>query len=586
MLSLIKHFLFMLSMMTLNYAYTPEIWPSLLTVLLLVTLAVYAWRRRSVPGASPFTIACLFGAAWASGSVMEYAAMDLASKISWVKFQAAWQLPVATAITCFVLEYTWPGRWLTRRNLALLSVPPILILLVILTDNLYHLAWRGFTFAESIQPQFSPVGWIGFAYIFGVLGTLNLVVFGWLFLRSPQHRWPVVLMLVGQFGGRILYMLERTGLLHSVLPIDLLGMAFEFSMFALALFGFRILDPIPMASRTAIEQLQSGMLVLDPQGRIVSLNPAAERILGAPLSRLRGQPVGDLLPALPCEHLAEFAETEVEFSPPKGNRDGVGSGLETRYYLLEASSLNDWRGLEVGHLLLLHDVTGQKHAQAQLLEQQRALAMLQEREQLARELHDDLGQALAAVHLQATTAKLLLAIGKTDQVSETLENLAETTLQVEADMREYLLGAQTVTSADRPFFEMLREYLVRFSRQYNLPVDLTVQPGLSEPQLPPTVSVQLLRIIQEAQSNVRKHACARFVQVDFAISGDWVRVVVSDDGQGFDPAATAQQGAGFGLQSMRERAEALGGHLEVNSAPGKGTQVVVQVPVSKVNGEK
>ena len=87
----------------MNYAYTPAIWPSVLIVLLLITLAIYSGRRRSVPGALPFMIACLFAAMWAIGSVMEYVAADLAAKIFWVKFQAAWQVPVATAVTCFVL---------------------------------------------------------------------------------------------------------------------------------------------------------------------------------------------------------------------------------------------------------------------------------------------------------------------------------------------------------------------------------------------------------------------------------------------------------------------------------------------------
>jgi len=88
-----------------------------------------------------------------------------------------------------------------------------------------------------------------------------------MFLRSPQQRWPVVLMLVGQLVGRMLFLLERIYLLRSVPPLDLLGMSFEFLMYAIALFGFRIFDPIPLARRTAIEQLHSGMLVLDTQER-------------------------------------------------------------------------------------------------------------------------------------------------------------------------------------------------------------------------------------------------------------------------------------------------------------------------------
>jgi hypothetical protein len=104
-----------------------------------------------VPGALRFSIGSLLAALWAAGSVMEYAAVDVATKIFWVKVQAIWQLPTVTAITCFTLEYTWPGRWLTRRNLALLSIAPLLFLGLTLTNNLHHLLWTGFRF-DGIDP--------------------------------------------------------------------------------------------------------------------------------------------------------------------------------------------------------------------------------------------------------------------------------------------------------------------------------------------------------------------------------------------------------------------------------------------------
>ena len=89
----------------------------------------------------------------------------------------------------------------------------------------------------------------------------------------------------------------------------------------------------------------------------------------------------------------------------------------------------------------------------------------------------------------------------------------------------------------------------------------------------------LLRIIQEALSNVRKHARAKSAQVAFMVSEKLVQIIISDDGLGFDSAATVRQAEGFGLQAMRERAETLGGLFEVISQPGQGTRVMVQVPV-------
>ena len=103
---------------------------------------------------------------------------------------------------------TWPGRWLTRRNLVLLSIPCLLFAGLMLTNDLHHLMWVGFTYEGNVISQRGLANWIGVAYAFGGLGALNLIVFCWLFLRSPQHRWPVVIILSGQIVGRMVYTLD------------------------------------------------------------------------------------------------------------------------------------------------------------------------------------------------------------------------------------------------------------------------------------------------------------------------------------------------------------------------------------------
>ena len=153
---------------------------------------------------------------------------------------------------------------------------------------------------------------------------------------------------------------------------------------------------------------------------------------------------------------------------------------------------------------ILRSKSGRVH---EILEQERALATLRERERLARELHDGVTQLLAAAHLQVNTAKLLLTRGQETQLQTCLEALAVTTLQAEADLREYLLGVKSTNNGDRPLFAALRDYLGQFTRLYGIRVELTVPPILEEEGLPPAVEVQLVRIIQEALTNVRKHAC-------------------------------------------------------------------------------
>ncbi|MCJ7738444.1 MAG: histidine kinase [Anaerolineae bacterium] len=557
----------------------PGIWPSFCMTVLLLALSAYAWRRRGVPGASSFAIGSVFSALWTAGSFMELAAVDVGTKILWFKFQAVWQVPATTAIACFVLEYAWPGRWLTRRNLALLSIAPLTFLVLILTDDLHHLVWYGFAFDGLVAPLRAPANWFFVAYVYA-MSLVELAVFIWLFLRSPQHRWPVSIMMTGQLGGRVAYMLEAVEVVHSNLPVDVLVIAYLFLSYAVALFGFGIFDPIALARKTVIAQIRDGILVLDARQLVASLNPAAQAILGVPAKSALGRPIQDLMPPfakVTGGALQEETSTSTEIS--------LGTGRDARDYVLVTSELKDWRGHGIGQLLLLRDVSDQKQAQAQIVEQQRSLATLQERERLARELHDSVGQTLAAARLQASTVRLMLARGETAQADKCLEQMAAMSVAAEDDVREYLLGARTSLSADLSFFPALREYTRRFCRQYSLQIELSVPPQLESRGLDPTVEMQLLRIIQEALSNARKHACATNAQVTFTLSGTMMQVTIADDGQGFDPEAVAARCAeGFGLQAMRERAEGLGGALQVDSAPGQGTRVMVQVPAGEIRG--
>jgi signal transduction histidine kinase len=551
--------------------------PSIITLLLLIALAIYAWRRRNVAGVVPFTIGCLLAVPWVAGSVLEFSAINVATKIFWVKFQSVWQLPSATASTCFILEYAWPGRWLKRRNLALLSFAPLLLVILVLTNGLHHLAWSGFTYDGSVIPLRGPGIWSLIAYGYG-LGLLNLVVLVWLFLRSPQHRWPVAIMVAGQIGMRVIYLLEKTYLVHFNLPLDIIGLAFVDLMYAIALFGFRIFDPIPLARKMTIEQLREGILVLDPRGRVASLNPAAERILHVSAKQLKGKPVQEILAACPEGPLADPGGIEMELS--------LGAGQDLRDYVLEISPLNDFRGIEAGRLLVLHDVTSKKQAQAQQAQLLWAQATLQEREQLAGELHDGLSQNLAFLNLQAQAAQLYLQARQAKTAQASLRRLAEAAGQIQEDTRELIDHLLSVSLPSENFCTILRRILADFERQTSLAVHLALEGEAADEEcfnptrLLPKVAVQLIRISQEALANVRKHARgASRVSVRLEALDGHLLLSIQDDGAGFNLAAPQAEGRHFGLQVMRQRAARIDGRVMVDSSPGKGTRVMVEVPL-------
>jgi len=556
------------------YSYSPDIWLPVFTVFLLIALSVYSGRRRSVPGALPFAIGSLFTALWAIGSVMEYAAVDPEVKITWLKFQAVWQLPASTAITCFILEFAWPGRWLTRRNLLLFLIVPLLNVAAILTDDLHHLQWLGFGLDGSVIPSYGPGGWFFLACIYG-LGFVNLMVFAWLFVHAPQQRWPMIMMATVQVAAGTVFLLEAAHIGSFVLPVEILAIAALFMMYAIVQFGFHILNPVPLAHQMALKQMRTGMLVLDSRGRVAGLNPSAERILKVSAGLAMGRAIQELLPAYPEESLVDAAGTEIELSV--GTEQGFG-----RHYALTTSTLKDWWGMDAGRLILMRDVTEQKQAQAKLIEQKQALATLQERESLARDLHDTLGQVLGYINMQVETAAKLSRDGRGEAAAVQLDRLGGMIRETHADVREYILNLRTAPSLQRPLFTAVQQYLESFTSNYDIQTDLTIGSSLNGQTFSPEMQVQIFRIVQEALSNARKHSKAHHVQVKFEAEDGRVCVVIQDNGHGFSPDHLEMvYGQHFGLQFMQERAGQLGGMLQVQSTPGKGTQVMLEVPTKE-----
>src|SRR5512135_1803146 len=124
-----------------TYQYTPAIWPSIFTIVLLIVLAVYAWHRRNLPGALWFVIYCLLAVVFLAAKVLEFLAVDLETKVLWFNVEYVLWMPGTTALTCFVLEYSWPGRWVTRRTVALLSIVPLLGLVLLFTNHFHKLSF-------------------------------------------------------------------------------------------------------------------------------------------------------------------------------------------------------------------------------------------------------------------------------------------------------------------------------------------------------------------------------------------------------------------------------------------------------------
>jgi PAS domain S-box-containing protein len=555
------------------YAYTPYIWPMLAIAALLVVLGVYAWGRRNVPAATPFAFGTFCWAAWAVASALELAATDAGVKLFWFGVQVVLQLPSATLALVFVIAFAGLEKWLTRRNLVLLFLPSAIVFVMVVTNPAHHLFWSRIWIDEAVTVERGPVNWVGLVYG-NLFFPLQIGVLVWLWIRSPLHRWPAALILGAQLLSRTTYIFDALHL-NPFAPFDAFMLAGTLTIWAyfLALFRFRILSIVPVGRDSVIERMSDGMVLLDAENRVADINPAAQEVLALPRRETVGRPAARALAGFP-----ELLGLLEQGTPAEAELKIEGS--ESRYLQVHTSPLVHPRGFNLGRLIVLQDITEQKRAREQLSEQQRALATLQERERLGRELHDSLGQVLGYLKLKLHLAREALAEEEKTSVDRHLAQLEAVVQEAHTDVRDYLLGLDPKGAAETGFLSSLRDYLSRFGKTYQIETDLQVSPEISDRALDPTAQVQLRRIIQEALTNTRKHAGARRACVSLQASDGRARIIVEDDGGGFDKwQAVEGTGQHYGLGFMRERAAEVGGSVEIDSAPDRGTRVVVEMPL-------
>jgi signal transduction histidine kinase len=206
-----------------------------------------------------------------------------------------------------------------------------------------------------------------------------------------------------------------------------------------------------------------------------------------------------------------------------------------------------------------------------------AVLALKERERIAREMHDGLAQNLAVLKLEAF--KLKEACGRDNRdVMQNVENLEALLNQTYLEVRQSLYDLRVSQGLGEGFWPTVERQVQEFERRTG--IKCILQP-LNPPQelWNELASVQILRIIQEALANVRKHARARRVDIRCQQLGRTVEFVIEDDGVGFHAEPSALRGDHYGLSVMRERAEAVGGTLTIESAPARGTKVIITVPI-------
>jgi signal transduction histidine kinase len=342
---------------------------------------------------------------------------------------------------------------------------------------------------------------------------------------------------------------------------------------------------------SVLDSMEEGVVVTDGEGEIVMANRAAEMLGGA--VRLRGEVDRWCPPS--CHFWRDVCtpltaqQCPIRLATCGDSCDGMelltpgGAGTPERWLSATVRPLVGAGGARRGGVVVFSDITARKLAEEESralqelrreTEFRREAAREEERKHIARELHDELGQHLSALRMELSLMRMRWGTvdaeiadkaramqGSVDQVIRVVRNLVSSLRPAVLDMGigsalEWLVAEVAASGQLRCRLELQEDSVQLDANQTNL----------------------VFRLVQESLTNVVRHARARDVRVSLARHGEGYLLMVRDDGVGFDP--TRRFPTSFGLLGMHERAEMLGGVLEIRSSPGEGTRIAVSFPAA------
>lgn len=325
------------------------------------------------------------------------------------------------------------------------------------------------------------------------------------------------------------------------------------------------------------------IFMLDPGGRVASWNPGAQRIKGYSSDEVIGQHFSmfyapdDIAAGKPARLLEAAAlHVRVEDEGWRVRKDG------SRFWAnVVITAVRDDDDALVGFAKITRDMTERRrleelervHAASALAQQARE----NEQKRIARELHDDLGQGIAALKMALSIHRTELANASTIQMRTELEAIAQIGAQIDAlavAVRRIAADLRPAVLDDLGLQAALEWLAQEFQSRFGVSVQCRLD--VSEPDLGEFATTALFRVVQEALTNVARHAHAHHVTVELENDAKHCRLRISDDGAGFDPLSASRPDA-FGLIGIRERILQLGGSLTVESRPGAGVTISAEL---------
>ncbi len=608
----------------MNWHYNPYILPLFAATLVTAWLSFYALKRRPADWAIAFAVLLFAVTFWLIGNAMQLGSTTLEAIVFWANMQQAGIVIVPVAWLVFALLYTHREHWVTRTNLGLLAIEPLMMLVLVWTNDAHGL-FRSEVVLNTAGPfptmktTYGTAFWINIFYSYMLMFIGTLLLLQRVLRSSDLYRWQAVLLLLGVSLPWISNIITVFG--FNPFPFDITPFFFTLTGFMLTwgLFSVRLFDIVPVARSAVVENMSDAIVVIDRQDYIVDINPAAQHIIGDLHDTLIGQPAARLLVdhfGMP-EHDTTASDLRTEIV--------LGSGRQHRSYQLHMSPFYDRRGSYKGRLVMLHDITELKHYETVLVAQKQLSEKLAEEFRAARDAAEVANRS-KSIFLANMSHELRTPLNAIIGYSEMLQEDAEA-----YHYDDIVPDLQKICAAGHHLLVLIND-IIDLSKIEAGKIELhletfcvadvvesvvaTVQPLMQKNAN--TLHVSCTDDVQSMHSDLTRVKQVLFNLLSnaakFTEEGDITLEVlreegppphiifrVSDTGIGmtteqlqrlFQPfmqadASTTRRygGAGLGLTISQRFAQMMGGYIVVESTSGEGSTFTVHLPAEAQNAQ-
>ncbi|WP_338728546.1 histidine kinase N-terminal 7TM domain-containing protein [Haladaptatus sp. DJG-WS-42] len=541
-------------------------------------VAILAWRQRPEPGATALAILMAAAVWWSLFYMLELNATTLAAKLLWARFQWFGSVTLAVAWVVFALEYTGNDDYVRPKNIALLTVIPLITLVLVWTNSWHHLIRHSVGIEQVgemfiLTQRFGPWFWviIGYTYILALVGDLLFIN---LLSNSPIiHRKQAVAILLAALApwiGNLIYV----GDLLPWVAIDPTPVAFTVS--GVASFGaisqYKLFKASPAPGQLArtfvLDEMADGVIVIDSIGTIVDINWSGAAIVGEPALSLLGSPIQSVFSEY--QTLSNTADDEAELIT-------LGSKNDVRHYEVSRSNLRDHHERTIGQVLVFRDVTERFRYQQRLDVLNRVL-----RHNLRNEMNvvygfaDRLEEAGADAELTGRLKQKSLHLVDMGNKARAVQEIIDTTHD---DLTQISVA------------EVIEDKVALVERRFPA-LDVTVE---SVPADTVTCGWVIEPTIENLLENAAEHNTDEQPTATIAASveDDWLTISIADNGPGIPEneievlnagqETSLMHSRGLGLWLVNWAVKVLAGDLSFSENDPHGTVVTIQIPLSQQN---